>query len=207
MTTANTGPGQEIISWQKRVADLCTAARGPLAFALIWLGIVRGKDGIQLAFLLLLAAATLDTLDGFFARLSPYPHQTWVGSHDLTFDIGFSAALLLYLSLAGYLSPYLSALYTGSWILIFANQTVLSSNTLAVLFQAPIYAGTVIAAVLHNLNLLWWITIWASLMLAFAGKRFFHVRLPAFFEDLFGSIFKGWHWADHRTHDRNRVKE
>ena len=86
--------------WQKRVADLCTVARGPLALVPVWLGLTRGKDGIQLAFILLLVAATLDTLDGFLARLSHYPHQTWAGSHDLAFDIGFSVALLVYLALA-----------------------------------------------------------------------------------------------------------
>ncbi|MEW6577761.1 MAG: CDP-alcohol phosphatidyltransferase family protein [Chloroflexota bacterium] len=169
--------------WQKRVADLCTAARGPLALALVWLGIVRGKDGIQLAFILLLVAATLDTLDGFLARLSHYPHQTWVGSHDLAFDIAFSVALLVYLSLAGYLSPYLTAFYVGFWLLVFGSQNTLS-NTLAVLFQAPIYAGVVIAAVLHDLNMILWIAIWVGLMLVFAGKRFFRVRLPGFFQDL-----------------------
>ncbi len=173
--------------WQKRVADLCTVARGPLALVPVWLGLTRGKDGIQLAFILLLVAATLDTLDGFLARLSHYPHQTWVGSHDLAFDIGFSVALLVYLALAGYLSPYLTAFYLGFWLLALVSQSTLS-GTLAVLFQAPIYAGIVIAAVLHDLNMILWIAIWMSVMLVFAGKRFFRVRLPEFFQDLVRKI-------------------
>jgi phosphatidylglycerophosphate synthase len=201
MTAAKTEREQNALPWQKRVADFCTAARGPLALALVWLGIVRGKDGIQLAFILLLVAATLDTLDGYFARLSQYPHQTWVGSHDLAFDICFSTALLFYLAFAGYLSPYLAALYVGFWILLFGSQPVLLS-TLAVLFQAPIYLGVVLVAVLHNVDLMLWITIWVGLMLVFAGKRFFHVRLPAFFEDLFKRILNGRYWFGRRTHDR-----
>jgi hypothetical protein len=173
--------------WQKRAADFCTAVRGPLALALVWLGIARGKDGIQLAFILLLVAATLDTLDGFLARLSHYPHQTWVGSHDLAFDLAFSVALLGYLTLAGYLSPYLTVFYAGFWLVVLGSQNTLS-NTLAVLFQAPIYAGVVIAAVLHDLNMILWTAIWVGLMLVFAGKRFFQVRLPGFFQDLSGKI-------------------
>ncbi len=205
-TAAKTGIEHDALPWQKRMADLCTAARGPLAFALIWLGIVRGKDGIQLAFIVLLVAATLDTLDGYFARLSPYPHQTWVGSHDLAFDIGLSTALMFYLCAAKFLSPYLATLYTGCWILILWNQTTLSS-TLGVLFQAPIYMGVVLAAVLHNVNLILWIAIWVSLMLVFAGKRFFHVRLPAFFDDLFGRILSRKRWPGRRIRDRERVQE
>lgn len=182
MTSANADTKQGTMPWQKRVADLCTTARGPLAGVLVWIGIDRGKDGIQLALLLLLVAATLDTLDGYFARLSPYPVQTWVGSHDLAFDIGFSAGLLLYLALASYVSPYLAVLYAGFWIIVFFGNRFPLSNTLAVVAQAPIYAGISLAAVLHDPGILLWIVLWVSLMLAFAGKRFFRVRLPAFFE-------------------------
>lgn len=206
MTAAKTGSERNNMPWQKRVADICTAARGPLAVALIWLGAFRGKDGIQLALLMLLAAATLDTLDGYFARLSPYARQTWVGSHDLVFDIAFSAALLLYLALAGYLSPYLAALYAIFWIVIVWNQVALLS-TLAVVFQAPLYAGVALAGVLHNADLLLWMIVWVAVMLVFAGRRFFHVRLPAFLADLFESIFRVRREPERHTRDRSRAQE
>jgi len=188
--------------WQKRVADLCTAARGPLALVLVWLGVARGRDGIQLAFILLLLAVTLDTLDGFLARLSHYPHQTWIGSHDLAFDIAFSLALLAYLTLAEYLSPYPAALYMGFWLLVLGSQGTLS-NALAVLFQAPIYAGIIIAALLNDLNIVLWTVLWVGLMLAFAGKRFFRVRMPEFFQDLFNKIplaIKRVKWTSRMQH-------
>lgn len=204
MTTAHTDPEHDALPWQKWVADLCTAARGPLAVAVVWLGIVRGDSSIRLALVLLLAAATLDTLDGYFARLRPYPHQTWVGSHDLAFDLGFSVALLLYLALAGYLSPYLAVLHAGFWIVLFGSQ-ITSSNTLAVLFQAPIYLAVVLAAVLHNVELIAWIAIWVGVMLAFAGKRFFHERVPAFFQDLLDRLLHRRHGLDHGCHDREGV--
>lgn len=188
--------------WQKRAADLCTAARGPLALALVWLGIARGRDGIQLALVLLLLAATLDTLDGFLARISHYPHQTWIGSHDLAFDLAFSLALLAYLTLAGYLSPFLAALYLGFWLVVLGSQGTLS-NALAVLFQAPVYAGVVLAALLRDLNIILWAAIWLGLMLAFAGKRFFRVRVPEFFQDLLNKIplaTKRAKWASGMRH-------
>ncbi len=169
--------------WQKKVADLCTLARGPLALALVWLGIARGKDGVQAALALLLLAATLDTLDGYFARLSQVTHQTWIGAHDLSFDIAFSVALLLFLSFAGYLSPFLAALYVAVWGWIFHGQTE-RANTLAVIFQAPMYLGVVIAALLQNTRIVWWLLLWVAVMLVFAGRRFFHVRLPGFVQDL-----------------------
>lgn len=169
--------------WQKRIADLFTLARGPLAVVLVWLGIDQGKDSIQLAFVLLLAAATLDTLDGHLARLSRYPHQTWIGAHDVTFDVIFSVALLAYLALAGFLSPYLAIFHLGFWLWILHGQE-LAANSLAVLFQAPMYAGAALAAVFQNVTTIFWIAIWLMLMLSFAARRFFKVRVPAFFEDL-----------------------
>ncbi len=169
--------------WQKRLADLFTIARGPLAVVLVWVGIVQGKDGVQLAFVLLLIAATLDSLDGYLARLSRCSQQTWIGAHDVTFDIGFSVALLLYLAFAGFLSPYFVAFHLGLWGWFLRGQQ-LSGNSLAVLFQAPMYLGVTLAAVLRNVNIIVWISVWSGVALAFAAERFFHVRLPAFFRDL-----------------------
>jgi len=169
--------------WQKRLADGCTAARAPLALALVWLGLEHGKGDVQLAYALLLAAATLDTLDGYFARLCACPQQTWIGSHDLAFDILFSAALLLYLTLAGFAPLSLAALWAGAWILIVWVRGTLS-NTEAVLFQAPIYAGMLAAVALRAPVAIPWSLGWAAIMLVFAGRRFFAVRLPSFFGDL-----------------------
>lgn len=175
-------PEYDAMPWQKRVADLCTAMRGPLALGLVWLGISRGKDGIQLALILLLAAATLDTMDGYFARASNAPYQTWIGAHDLIVDMGFSLALLLYLTLAGYVSPILAVIYAGFWTIVFSNQQILP-NSLAVLSQAPVYGGTALAALFDSAQVIVWLAAWVSVMLFFAGNRFFSVRLPALLED------------------------
>jgi len=202
MTAPNSGFERAAPPWQKRAADLCTLSRALLALALVWLGIHRGKDGVQIVFVLLLVAVTLDTLDGYLARVSGYPHQTWVGAHDLGFDLGFSAALLIYLALAGYLSPTLAALYAGAWITVFFLR-VMPLSTLAVLFQGPIYLGVLLAALVHDPALVLWLALWLMVALAFAGKRFFRVRLPEFID----SLIHRDHWLEQRSGDRRQLKE
>lgn len=202
MTAPSPGVEHTAPPWQKRAADLCTALRAPLALLLVWLGIQRGKDGIQMALLLLLVAVTLDTLDGYLARVSAWPQQTWIGSHDLTFDVGYSAAMLLYLTIAGYLAPYLAALYAVGWIGLFAYFAA-HLSTLAVIFQAPIYLGILLAALVDDLSALVGLVLWAVVMLAFAGRRFFGVRVPAFFDSVLGKA----HPLDHPSGDRRRLKE
>ncbi len=207
MAAVPPGTRSGTVPWQKRLADLCTAARAPLAVALVWLGAGRGREEVQWAFLLLLAAATLDTLDGYFARISAWPQQTWIGKHDLAFDISFSAGLLLYLTLAGFVSPYLAAVWVGSWILLVWSRGTLS-NTGAVLFQAPIYVATLVAALLQATDVVLGSLIWAAVMLLFAGRRFFQVRVPSFFSDLARRRLGGRRWPDQPPQQsRRQAKE
>lgn len=173
--------------WQKRVADFLTLTRAPLAVVLIWLGIERERSGIEIAWALLLVAATVDTLDGYFARIAPGGHQTWVGSHDLLFDVLFSGALLVYLVLAGYIVPLLAAAYAGIWLAI-AMMTTGAANIRAVIFQAPIYLKTVLAALEANSSVFWWTAAWLLIMGLFAGRRFLYVRVPALLRDFFASV-------------------
>ena len=49
--------------------------------------------------------------------------------------------------------------------------------------RLSLYAGIALAAIFHNVDSLLWVAIWVGVMLTFAGRRFFHVRLPAFFEE------------------------
>lgn len=173
--------------WQKRVADFFTLTRAPLALVLIWLGIERERSGIEIAWALLLTAATVDTLDGYFARIAPGGHQTWVGSHDLLFDVLFSAALLAYLVLAGYIDPKLGTLYVAIWLAV-VTMTNGAANVRAVIFQAPIYLKTVFAAIDANSGVFSWTAAWLLIMGLFAGRRFLYVRVPALLRDFFASV-------------------
>jgi len=173
--------------WQKRVADFFTLTRAPLALAVIGLGLQRGRDGIEVAWLLLVVAATVDTLDGHFARMAPGDYKTWVGSHDLLFDVLFSTALLIYLVLAGYIGPWLAAVYLVFW-LVMTTLTDGAANVRAVIFQGPIYLKTVFAAIEANSSVFWWTVAWLLIMGLFAGRRFLYVRVPALLRDFSTSV-------------------
>ncbi len=175
------------MAWQKRVADLLTLARLPLALALIVLGIAHGRQGIATALALFLVAVTFDSLDGHLARRSRTKRQTWIGAHDLECDIAFSVAILGYLALAKYVAPLLIAAYFGLWMVIFHGQVTIS-HTLAVLFQAPAYAGIVVAATFTDAALIIPVAAWLGVMFLLAGQRFLRVRVPAFFGDLFENV-------------------
>ena len=173
--------------WQKQLADFLTLTRAPLAMALVWLGFTRERSGIEAAWLLLLMAATVDTMDGYFARIAPGNHKTWVGSNDLLFDVLFSMALLAYLVLAGYVGLLLAAAYLALWAMIVFT-TSGYANVRAVLFQGPIYLITVFAAGEANGRVYGWTAVWLVIMLLFAGRRFLNVRLPALLRDFFASV-------------------
>lgn len=175
--------------WQKRVADFLTLTRAPLAVALIWLGVTQERNGIEAAWALLLTAATVDTMDGYFARIAPGSHKTWVGSNDLLFDVLFSTALLAYLVLAGYVALLLAAAYLALWaVIVFTTSGY--ANVRAVLFQGPIYLITVFAAARADSRVYGWTAIWLVIMLLFAGRRFLNVRLPALLRDFFATVHR-----------------
>lgn len=169
--------------WQKKVADLFTLSRAIMAPVVVWIGVEYGAEGIEAVMVLLLVAATLDTLDGYFARLSRSPVQTWIGAHDVLFDVTFSTSLLVYLVLAERVPVLLAAVHGVTWLWIFTRQRAIA-NSFAVLYQGPIYLVVVIAAVNYRAPVLIWLLSWLALAGVFAWRRFFTVRVPAFFDDL-----------------------
>lgn len=184
--------------WQKQLADALTLSRLPCALAVIALGFSQGRDGLEAAWLLLLLAATIDTLDGYFARLAPGSYQTWIGAHDLFFDLLFSTALLFYLVLAGVIEPYLGALYLAGWgIVTFTTDG--AANVRAIAFQGPIYLMTVWAAGDATPRVFVWTALWLAIMALFGGRRFLTVRLPVLLRDLVASVHSG-----SRRNDKSR---
>lgn len=176
--------------WQKQLADALTLSRLPSALAVIALGFTQGRSGLEAAWLLLLLAATIDTLDGYFARLAPGAHITWVGAHDLFFDLLFSTALLFYLVLADVVGPYLSALYLAGWGIVTIG-TNGAANVRAIAFQGPIYLLTVWAAGGANPRVFVWTALWLAIMALFGGRRFLTVRLPVLLRDLVAGFRSG----------------
>ena len=180
------------MSWQKRVADLLTISRVFLAAIVVWVAIESGKDGIQAALVLLIVAATFDTLDGYFARQSQDARQTWIGAHDLEFDLIFSTSLLVYLVLADYVPLAWGAAHFLFWMWVFRQQAAIP-NSYAILFQAPMYAGIALAAVQDNPSVLLRVAVWLAVMFIFARRRFLYVRLPRLVQDFHHNVLDIFH--------------
>jgi hypothetical protein len=76
-------------------------------------------------------------LDDVVARRDPNPRQTWVGEHDLLFDVWVAIGVSDYLAFAGYISP----LATGAYILCAEPVAAyLHSKAFAKVVQALRYA-------------------------------------------------------------------
>jgi phosphatidylglycerophosphate synthase len=180
------------MSWQKRVADLLTISRVFLALAVVGVAVRSGSDGIETVLVLLIVAATFDTLDGYFARRSQDARQTWIGAHDLEFDVIFSVGLLVYLVLADYVPLVWGAAHFLFWMWVFRQQDEIP-NSYAILFQAPMYAGIALAAVQNNPGILLQLAVWLAVMFVFARRRFLYVRLPRLVQDFHQNVLDVLH--------------
>lgn len=122
----------------KQVADLITYSRLLMAVVLVLDGLVAGAAGLPLAAFLLLLDWAGDILDGPLARRSRRKYRTWIGNHDLEVDMAFAIGLLLYMMLAGLVSPWLAGMYGIVWATYFWRAGL--PRSMGMLFQAPIYA-------------------------------------------------------------------
>jgi cardiolipin synthase len=95
----------------KTLADTLTGVRFLLAFYLIWLGWQKGPKAVGSAALALLIAWVTDVLDGPLARRDPRDIRTWIGDRDLEADMAVALGVWIYLTLAGFLSPWLAGVY------------------------------------------------------------------------------------------------
>ena len=98
----------------KTVADTLTGARFLMGLYLMWLGLRGGPEAMTIAVLMLLAAWISDVLDGPLARHDPRGIRTWIGDHDLEADVTVALGVWVYLTLAGFISPWLAVAYVAA---------------------------------------------------------------------------------------------
>jgi cardiolipin synthase (CMP-forming) len=132
----------------KQFADMLTFSRLLIGLALVGLGFFQGPEALPLACWLLMASWTSDVLDGGIARHSTRHESTWVGDHDLEFDMAVAVGVFCFLAAAGFLPSWLVIVYPLAWALIFWGFGIFSS--LGKLFQAPIYGYLIVLAVINN---------------------------------------------------------
>jgi cardiolipin synthase len=122
----------------KYFADFLTFSRLFIAALLVWIGWSRGIGGLQIAAVLMMISWASDIFDGALARRSRVLFKTWIGDHDLYFDMLVAIGLLIYMAETGFVHTSMSIIYILIWILFFWWFGILS--VLGKLFQAPIYA-------------------------------------------------------------------
>ena len=162
----------------KYLADFLTFSRLLLATCLAWLGWSRGADGLQLAALLMIVSWASDVIDGALARRSRVSFRTWIGDHDLYFDLSVAVGLLIFMTAAGYVNTSLSIIYILFWSILFWRLGRLS--VLGKLFQAPIYAWLIFNTFRFEPFFGWMILIFLFFVIGFTWPRFPKETVPDF---------------------------
>jgi len=122
----------------KICADFLTFSRLFIAVYLSWLGWEKGEEGLVIAAILMIVSWTSDISDGCLARRSKASIKTWIGEHDLYFDMAVAVGLLVFMAAAGYIDTTKSVIYILVWCALFWRFGFQSA--LGKLLQAPIYA-------------------------------------------------------------------
>lgn len=161
----------------KQVADGLTLLRGFIALALVWLGAVQGAAALPLAVWLLLLSWTSDALDGTLARKSGRG-PTWVGEHDLQFDISAALGLLFFMAGADFIGVPAVVVYILIWAVVFWHWSVL--RPLGMLIQAPIYSWFIWVAVRDAPHAGQWLLAWIITIVILTWPRFPRQVIPEF---------------------------
>ena len=162
----------------KYFADFLTFSRFLLAACLAWLGWSRGADCLQLAALLMIVSWASDVIDGVLARHSRVSFRTWIGDHDLYFDLSVAVGLLIFMTAAGYVNTSLSIIYILFWSILFWRLGILSA--LGKLFQAPVYAWFILNIFRYEPVIGWMILIFLFFVIGFTWPRFPKETVPDF---------------------------
>ena len=169
----------------KQFADLITAARGLIAFFLIWLGSTHGAEGLSLAVWLMLADWIGDAIDGPISRRSAVKYHTWIGDHDLEIDMTVSIGLLIYMLQSGYLSIWVVVGYLVLWGGYFWHQNGIP-RSFGMLFQTPIYGWFIYLAMRDAPQVGWLILVFVAAVIVITWPRFPNVIIPGFFKGIRG---------------------
>ena len=180
----------------KRLADLITLGRAAGALAFAGWALIGGSPILPWAAAFMLANWTGDVLDGALARRSPTARPTWIGSHDLEVDMWVAGCLLTYLALAGLVNARLAVGYALASVVVLAATGW--PRALAMLCQAPIYAGFIFVVVERAPAAAVWLVLWPPAAVLLTWPKFPKVVVPEFL----AGVRTVW---DHRPGQRRKV--
>ena len=162
----------------KLIADMLTVSRILIAILLIWLGWSQGFVGWRIVAALLIYSWLSDVLDGVLARRSRLFKSTWIGDHDLYFDMLVALSLLVFMTAASTINLSISIIYILVWILVFSRFGFLSA--LGKLFQAPIYGWFIISTFLVDPAIGGLLVLFLILIVVVTWPRFPNDTVPSF---------------------------
>jgi cardiolipin synthase len=165
----------------KTLADLLTAARFCLAGGIIWLGVKGGAQALPAVVVALVLAWITDVLDGPLARSDPSGRRTWIGDRDLETDMSVGLAVLIYLALAGYLTPKAAVGYVMVCAVLLWH---FRSMHLGWAVQAPPYAVMIYTAVRDAPTYGLMLVGYVVLVVVATWPRFPKVVVPQFLEGM-----------------------
>ena len=160
------------------ITDALTLSRLIIAAAILWLGWTVGRAAFPQAIVLVTLAWMTDAADGLIARHSGC--KTFLGPVDFPIDAALTWATLLFIVLAGFITPAAAAIYTA-----LAALTALwfRRKAVIVLFMRGIDLTALFFALrnelLYTLPLLAWL-----LVLAWLHRERLRTRVPQWLREL-----------------------
>ena len=191
----------------KNCADFLTFSRLFIAAYLAWLGWGIGEDGLAIAAILMIASWASDIIDGYLARRSKVSIKTWIGEHDLYFDMAVAVGLLVFMAAAGYIDTTISVIYILVWCALFWRFGIQSA--LGKLFQAPIYAWFIFVTFKFAPIFGWIILFFLLVAVGITWPRFPKETIPDFLsgfgedQDSTPKIFEEEHQGTNNSLDEN----
>lgn len=171
-----------IVLTAKQLADFVTLFRVFLGLGFVCLGLTEGALGLNKAVLIMIAAWTGDALDGRIARKSKNYYHTWIGDHDLEFDMAVSCCLLVYLTASDYIGVWIAGAYVLFWVFVIWRWS--NFNVLGMLSQTPIYGYFIWIAATRLPLVGMWIFIWMVVALIITWPQFPQQVVPGFLRGL-----------------------
>jgi phosphatidylglycerophosphate synthase len=178
-----------VLSRQKRIADVLTLSRLPIAVAVFVLGAVYGEAALGIGLALVLVGWTTDIFDGRLARSDPNGTHTAIGDADMAIDLVLDVAGF-YLIVFAVNVPWLwawatvyvavAAAVSLAWpkrdVVTWFELPVLALHPIFAFIASPIlgwfYVAWMVGAVVINWKRTWelFLMLWNSLMKAL-GKE------------------------------------
>jgi hypothetical protein len=105
-------------------------------------------------------------------------YNSWIGDHDLEFDMAVSCALLVYLITSGFVNAWVASIYILLWTFILWRWKNL--RVLGMLSQAPIYGYFIAVALLLVPKFGVWILVWIAAAVIITWPQFPNMIVPGF---------------------------